>query len=139
MAAKVPTHVSTSWDPSVTVDVLAFTYHACSLPLKTLALLGLGVSNGYLLVLDPNLYYTHHMHFHWSGLTYIWVSTHTFLGPTYVAIISTRPLSWPAPHKCRCPITWAPNPTLWSNTLSFTTLIIIYFTILIKLFNIFLF
>jgi len=60
MATRVPTHVPALWSPSVTVGVLAFTYHACNLPLKTLALLGLGVSSGYLLVLDPNVLYTPH-------------------------------------------------------------------------------
>jgi len=61
MAARVPTHVPALWGPSViTVGTLAFTYHACSLPLKTLALLGLGVFRGYLLVLDPNVLYTPH-------------------------------------------------------------------------------
>ena len=60
MAARVPTYVPALCGPSVTVGALAFTYHACNLPLKTLALLGLGVSSGYLLVLDPNVLYTPH-------------------------------------------------------------------------------
>jgi len=60
MATRVPTHVPALWGPSFTVGALAFTYHACSLPLKTLALLGLGVSSGYLLMLDPNVLYTPH-------------------------------------------------------------------------------
>jgi len=60
MAAKVPTHVPASWGPFVTVGALAFMYHACNLPLKTLALLDLGVFRGYLVVLDPNVLYTPH-------------------------------------------------------------------------------
>jgi len=41
-----------------TVDALVFMYHECSLPLKTLALLGLGVFGQHLLVLDSNVLYT---------------------------------------------------------------------------------
>ena len=58
MTARVLTHVPALWGSYVIVDALAFTYHACNLPLETLALLGLGVSSGYLLVLDPNVLYT---------------------------------------------------------------------------------
>jgi len=94
MAARILTNIPASWGPSVTVGVLAFTYHACSLPLKTLAFFGPYVSSGYLLVLD--LECTIHTtcillirHFTHTGLnTYLW-------GRTYVAHY---------PHRCRCPI-----------------------------------
>jgi len=61
LVVKVPTHVPALWGPFVTVGALTFTYHACSLPLKTLVLLGLGIFSVYLLVLDPNVLYTQHV------------------------------------------------------------------------------
>jgi len=60
MAARVPTHVSTLWGPSITVGALV-PFVSCMQPSpETLALLGLGVFRGYLLVLDPNVLYTPH-------------------------------------------------------------------------------
>jgi len=116
MAARVPTHVPVSWGPSVTVGVLVFMYHACSLHLKTLALLSLDIFRGYLLVLDPK-YYTHHVHFLADYALHIYGFQHThYWGPLAWPINSTRPPSWPAPHRCQCPITWAPSPALWSST-----------------------
>ena len=78
MAARVPTHVPAVWGPFVTVGVLVFTYHACSLFLETLTLLGLGVSSGYLLVLDPEC--TIHTTCTFAGQAlHIRVSTHVSL------------------------------------------------------------
>jgi len=76
MAARVPT----LWGPSVTVGALALTYHACNLPLKTLALLGIGVSSGYLLVLDPNVLYTPHA---LSLIRPLHIETHTINSCNY--------------------------------------------------------
>jgi len=115
MAAKVPTHVPTSWGPSVTVGALAFTYHACSLPLKILALLGIGIFRGYLLVLDSNVLYTPHA----LSLIrpYIYTGFNTCIpGPLTWPINLTWPPNWHAPHRCQCPITWALSSALWSSS-----------------------
>jgi len=86
-------------------------------PQKSLALLGLSVFRKYLLVLDPNVLYTPYALFCWSGLIYMNEPQlmHSW-GLLTWPINSTRPPSWPAWPRCRCQITRALSPTLWSST-----------------------
>jgi len=97
-----------------TVGVQAFYVSCMQLITKNPNALGLRrFLENILLVLDPNVLNTPLALFHWPGLIHVEYMnepqhTHTW-GPPTCPINSTRSSSWPAWHRCRCPITkhWA--------------------------------
>ena len=124
MVVRVPTHVPALGAHLSTVGIQAFTYRACSLFRKTLALLGLGILREYFTCVIPEC--TKHttspfsLTIPYTCWVYEWTSTHTYLRPTYVAHYHDQTTELTCLTQDPMTDHRALSPTLWFSTWTFT-------------------